>query len=142
MPYSVPLTMAFLGSLPLSHNWIPIGLAMGVSREELQQIAHKSASDKRLAAFYLSNKLIETNRQLETHDLFQALLDLNDQQAIGYFNNSLMGQRSEPMPEEMKQVLRRGRRTAHALCRAQANDPTTFENYLKEDRRWIPGIDY
>lgn len=142
MPYSVPLTMAFLGSLPLSHNWILIGLAMGVSREELRQIAHKSASDKRLAAFYLSKKLIETNRQLETHDLFQALLELNDQQAIGYFDNSLMGLRSEPMPEPMKQVLEHGRRTAHALCRAQANDPTTFENYLKEDRRWIQGIDY
>ena len=145
MPDSVPLTMAFLGSLPLSHNWIPIGLAMGVSREELQQIAHKSASDKRLAAFYLSKKLIESNRQLETRDLYQALLDLNDQQAIGYFDRSLMGLRSEAMPEAMKQVLERGRITAHALCRAQAEDPTTFAKYLKgteEEREWIRGIDY
>lgn len=145
MPDSVPLTMAFLGSLPLSHNWIPIGLAMGVSREELQQIAHKSASDKRLAAFYLSKKLIESNRQLETRDLYQALLDLNDQQAIGYFDRSLMGLRSEAMPEAMKQVLERGRITADALCRAQAEDPTTFAKYLKgteEEREWIRGIDY
>ncbi len=142
MPVSTPLSLGFLGTLPLSHNWIPIGLAMGVSREELQQIADKSASDKRLAAFHLSKKLIESNRQLETHDLFQALLELNDQQAIGYFDNSLMGLRSEPMPEAMKQVLEHGRRTAHALCRAQANDPTTFENYLEKDRRWVPGIDY
>lgn len=145
MPDSVPLTMTFLGSLPLSHNWIPIGLAMGVSREELQQIACKSASDKRLAAFYLSKKLIETNRQLETHDLYQALLDLNDQQAIGYFDKSLMGLRSEAMPEAMKQVLKHGQTIAHALCRAQTEDPNIFAKYLKgteEEREWIPGVDY
>ena len=90
----------------------------------------------------MSKKLIESNRQLETHDLFQALLELNDQQAIGYFDNSLMGLRSEPMPEAMKQVLDSGRKTARALCQAQTEDPTTFENYLKEDRKWIRGIDY
>lgn len=134
MPESVPLTATFLSSLPLSHNWVPIGLAMGLGQEELSQINSQGKSDARLLAFYLSEKLSEPDRQLETGDLYHALLELNDQEAIQYFLPSKSGQRINPLPEPVKQVMKQGLQSAIALCQDHTLDKTPFLKYQQHER--------
>ena len=133
MPESVPLTATFLSTLPLSHNWIPIGLAMGLNKEELSQINTRSKSDSRLLAFYLSEKLIEPHRQLETGDLYHALVELNDQATLDYFRRSQSGRRINPLPESAKQAMKQGLQAAIALCQDHSKDKTPFLKYLQHE---------
>ena len=140
-PDSVPLTSTFLSTLPLSHNWILIGLAMGLDRAELQQIHDKSDSDTRLLAFYLSEKLIEPHRQLETNDLYRALVRLGDQEALKYFSTSRSGRRTRPMPGPMKRELNRGMQIAIQLLENYERYQTPIDKYLNPEE-WIQGIHY
>lgn len=134
MPESVPLTGTFLSTLPLSHNWIPIGLALGLNKEELSQVNTQGKSDSRLLAFYLSEKLIEPHRQLETGDLYHALIELNDQRTLDHFRRSQSGQRINPLPESAKQAMKQGLQAAIALCRDHSRDKTLFQKYLQHER--------
>ena len=118
-PDSVPLTMNFLGDLPLSHNWVLIGLAMGLSTDELKGISEVAKPDTRLTAFYLSTKLTEPGRQLETGDLYQALLQLDDQEALRHFPKRLSFKRSTELPTAIRQAMTSGLKTAKALCKGR-----------------------
>ena len=134
MPESVPLTGTFLSTLPLSHNWVPIGLALGLNKEELSQVNTQGKSDPRLLAFYLSEKLIEPDKQLETGDLYHALIELNDQRTLDYFRRSQSGRRINPLPESAKQAMKQGLQAAIALCRDHSRDKTLFQKYLQHER--------
>lgn len=134
MPESVPLTGTFLSTLPLSHNWVPIGLAMGLNKEDLTQVYVQGKSDPRLLAFYLSEKLIEPHRQLETGDLYHALIELNDQETLDYFLRSQSGQRINPLSESAKQAMKQGLKTAITLYQDDSRDKTLFQKYLQHER--------
>ena len=101
---SEPLTMSFLSDLPLSHNWFPIGLVMGLTHQELEEINDKlSSSSSQSAAFYLSAKLTEPHRKLETGHLFQALSQLDDQETLAYFPRYLSAKPGTLLPEARSQ---------------------------------------
>lgn len=103
-PCSEPLTMSFLSDLPLSHNWFPIGLLMGLTHQELGEINDKlSSSSSQSAAFYLSAKLTEPHRKLETGHLFQALSQLDDQETLAYFPRYLSAKPGTLLPEARSQ---------------------------------------
>ncbi len=135
-PDSVPLTMNFLGDLPLSHNWVLIGLAMGLSTDELKGISEMAKPDTRLTAFYLSTKLTEPRRQLETGDLYQALLQLDDQEALRHFPKRLSFKRSTELPTATRQAMTSGLKTAKALCkkgdikRLSSLDPLLYHEWI------------
>ncbi len=119
VPDSKPLTMSFLSDLPLSHNWVLIGLAMGLSVVELEEIGESAKPDARLTAFYLSRKLTEPHRQLETGDLYQVLLELNDQEALRHFPKRLSFKRGTVLPIPIEQAMTSGLDTVKALCRSE-----------------------
>ena len=96
---SEPLTMSFLSDLPLSHNWFDIGLAMGLTYDELKEIDDKASPRSTAVAFYLSAKLTEPHRKLETGHLFQALSLLKDQDTLDYFPIHLSAIPENTLPE-------------------------------------------
>ena len=107
--YSTPLTMSFLSDLPLSHNWFDIGLAMGLTYDELREIDDKVSPGSRAVAFYLSAKLTEPHRKLETGHLFQALKLLNDQATLDFFPIHLSAKPENTLPKATSQALAEGR---------------------------------
>ena len=111
---SLPLTPDFLSRLPLSHNWFLIGLAMGLSVDELRDInqktthTHHKDQKKRhsLAACYLSDKLAELGKRgVETGHLFQVLHHLDDQVALHYFPEHLSAQPEKALPEDIANAM-------------------------------------
>lgn len=106
---SKPLTMSFLSDLPLSHNWFDIGLAMGLTNDELREIEGKVSPGSRAVAFYLSAKLTEPHRKLETGHLFQALKRLNDQATLDFFPIHLSAKPENTLPKGTSQALAEGR---------------------------------
>ena len=106
---SEPLTMSFLSNLPLSHNWCDIGLAMGLTYEELREISDKVSPRSQAVAFYLSAKLTEPHRKLETGHLFQALNLLKDQGTLEYFPRHLSAKPENTLPEATSQAMVVGR---------------------------------
>ena len=106
---SKPLTMSFLSDLPLSQNWFDIGLAMGLTHDELQEIDGKVSPGSRAVAFYLSAKLTEPHRKLETGHLFQALKLLNDEATLDFFPIHLSANPENTLPKATSQALAEGR---------------------------------
>ena len=106
---SEPLTMSFLSDLPLSHNWFDIGLAMGLTYDELRVIGDKVSPGSKAVAFYLSAKLTEPHRKLETGHLFQALSLLNDQDTLEYFPIHLSAKPENALPGATSQAMAVGR---------------------------------
>lgn len=106
---SEPLTMSFLSDLPLSHNWFDIGLAMGLTDDELKEIDVKAGPGSKAVAFYLSAKLTEPHRKLETGHLFEALSLLNDQDTLEYFPMHLSAKPENALPEATSQAMAEGR---------------------------------
>jgi len=136
VPDSKPLTKSFLGGLLLSHNWVLIGLAMGLSAAELEEIGESAKPDARLTAFYLSAKLTEPHRQLETGDLYQALLQLNDQEALRYFPKRLSSNRSTELPKAVEQAMTSGLKTAKVLREEGQTQHLSHIDPLLE-REWV-----
>lgn len=119
-PRSQPLTPDFLCRLPLSHNWFLIGLAMGLSVEELRNIDQKAKHgdyeepEKRrsIAACYLSIKLAELGKRgVETGHLFQALHYLNDQVTLHYFPEHLSAPPETALPEDIGTAIKQAKLT-------------------------------
>ena len=106
---SEPLSMSFLSDLPLSHNWFDIGLAMGLTYDELRVIGDKVSPGSKAVAFYLSAKLTEPHRKLETGHLFQALSLLNDQDTLEYFPIHLSAKPENALPGATSQAMAVGR---------------------------------
>lgn len=106
---SEPLTMSFLSDLPLSHNWFDIGLAMGLTDDELKEIVDKTSPGSKAVAFYLSAKLTEPHRKLETGHLFEALSLLNDQDTLEFFPIHLSAKPENTLPEATSQAIAEGR---------------------------------
>ncbi|WP_257297133.1 hypothetical protein [Endozoicomonas sp. YOMI1] len=111
---SQPLTPDFLRRLPLSHNWFLIGLAMGLSVDELRNIDQKTShtyhDDQKkkhsLAACYLSDKLAELGKRgVETGHLFQVLHNLDDQVALHYFPKHLSAPPEKALPEDIANAI-------------------------------------
>ncbi len=102
---SEPLTMSILSDLPLSHNWFDIGLAMGLTHDELKEIDDKASPKSKAAAFYLSAKLTEPHRKLETGHLFEALCLLNDQDTLEYFPEHLSAKPENTLPEATSRAM-------------------------------------
>ena len=102
---SEPLTMSILSDLPLSHNWFDIGLAMGLTHDELKEIDDKASPKSKAAAFYLSAKLTEPHRKLETGHLFEALWLLKDQDTLEYFPKHLSAKPENTLPEATSRAM-------------------------------------
>ncbi|MGI2029607.1 hypothetical protein [Endozoicomonas acroporae] len=135
MAGSEPLTMDFLRCLPLSHNWHAIGVAMGLSPEELDVIGSKtsrngtvSVESLRVAACELSRVLVQPEKGLETGHLYQVLQYLDDQAALAYFPERLSVYADNPLPEPIAQSLENGALITRVF---RTFDPEVLSRYLK-----------
>ncbi|WP_257263137.1 hypothetical protein [Endozoicomonas sp. ONNA2] len=135
MAGSKPLTLDFLSRLPLSHNWFLIGLAMGLSQDELTDIGNKtkvnfrvSANELSIAASELSRILVQSKRGLETGHLYQALEYLDDQATLAYFPEHLSVHPDKPLPEHTAESIESGRSLVQVLRTFKTEE---LERFLK-----------
>ena len=104
---SVPLTLENSGSLPLSHNWYWIGLAMGLPNYRLEIIEANNSNP--VDSLYDMLKVLIKSKY-ETGHLYDVLLFLNDKDAIQAFPAHLKGE-----PEQALATLAPLSSMAHAL---------------------------
>lgn len=114
-PYSMPLTMAFLGNLPLSHNLQRIGMSMGLTFDELKELQTHTNDNRQLLAYRLSKKLTETERGLETGHLYQALQFLGDESALAFFPKQQAGGPVRSLPEQTAKDIEQGKAYISAI---------------------------
>lgn len=125
---SVPLTLENCGSLPLSHNWYWIGLAMGLSDHELASI-EIYCSSRPVDCLYEMLKTLIGHSGYETGHLYNVLLFLDDQEAIQAFPAHLKGE-----PKQSLATLVPSSSMAHALITvadALSHQPQDFGRQLR-----------
>ncbi|USE36961.1 hypothetical protein [Endozoicomonas sp. SCSIO W0465] len=107
-PGSVPLTMDFLGNIPLGHNAHRIGMCMGLGIDELKTLQIHTTDKPQTMAYRLSKKLTETERGLETGHLYHALQWLDDQDALAYFPQQQTDEFLSCLPEQTVNNIQQG----------------------------------